>query len=105
MLELPPGKYQYSLKLAGRPAGSNSVEVTAGRCLGFDDRPRRRSIVAADLLIRHLADAAADCAVTRNRTGRDHAFPRSGLAGSKSRSSGGRTNARIMLFKARRIGL
>jgi hypothetical protein len=35
MLELPPGKYQYSLKLAGRPAGSNSVEVTADDAWGL----------------------------------------------------------------------
>ena len=35
MLELPPGKYQYSVKLAGRPAKSDSVEVTANDAWGF----------------------------------------------------------------------
>ncbi|MGH6709817.1 MAG: hypothetical protein ACREEK_12685 [Bradyrhizobium sp.] len=35
MLELPPGKYQYSLKLAGRPAKSDTVEVTADDAWGM----------------------------------------------------------------------
>ena len=35
MLELPPGKYQYSLKLAGRPAKSDTVEVTADDAWGI----------------------------------------------------------------------
>ncbi|CAN7628591.1 hypothetical protein LJR220_005831 [Bradyrhizobium sp. LjRoot220] len=35
MLELPPGKYQYSVKLAGRLARSESVEVTANDAWGF----------------------------------------------------------------------
>ena len=35
MLELPPGKYQYALKLAGRPAKNNSVEVTADDAWGL----------------------------------------------------------------------
>jgi hypothetical protein len=35
MLELPPGKYQYSVRLAGRPAKNNTVEVTAGDAWGL----------------------------------------------------------------------
>lgn len=35
MLELPPGKYQYSLKLAGRPAKNDTVEVTADDAWGM----------------------------------------------------------------------
>jgi len=35
MLELPPGKYPYSVKLAGRPAKTDTVEVTAGDAWGF----------------------------------------------------------------------
>ena len=35
MLELPPGKYQYALKLAGRPAKNSSVEVTADDAWGL----------------------------------------------------------------------
>ena len=35
MLELPPGKYQYSLKLAGRPAKTDTVEVTADDAWGM----------------------------------------------------------------------
>jgi len=35
MLELPPGKYQYALKLAGRPARNNTVEVTADDAWGL----------------------------------------------------------------------
>ena len=35
MLELPPGKYQYSLKLAGRPARNDTVEVTADDAWGM----------------------------------------------------------------------
>ena len=35
MLELPPGKYQYSVKLAGRPAKNNTVEVTADDAWGL----------------------------------------------------------------------
>jgi hypothetical protein len=31
MLELPPGKYPYSVKLAGRPARNNTVEVTGSK--------------------------------------------------------------------------
>ena len=35
MLELPPGKYQYALKLAGRPAKNNTVEVSADDAWGL----------------------------------------------------------------------
>ncbi len=35
MLELPPGKYPYALKLAGRPAGNNTIEVTADDAWGL----------------------------------------------------------------------
>jgi hypothetical protein len=35
MLELPPGKYRYSLKLAGRPAKNDTVEVTADDAWGM----------------------------------------------------------------------
>jgi hypothetical protein len=35
MLELPPGKYQYSLRLAGRPAKNNTIEVSAGDAWGL----------------------------------------------------------------------
>ena len=29
VLELPPGKYRYSMKVAGRPARNDTIEVTA----------------------------------------------------------------------------
>jgi len=35
MLELPPGKYPYALKLAGRPAKNNTVEVSADDAWGL----------------------------------------------------------------------
>lgn len=35
MLDVPPGKYPYTLKLAGRPARSDTVEVTAGDAWGL----------------------------------------------------------------------
>jgi len=35
MLELPPGKYTYSVKLAGRPARSNTVEIIADDAWGL----------------------------------------------------------------------
>jgi hypothetical protein len=35
MLELPPGKYQYSVRLAGRNARNDTVEVTAGDAWGL----------------------------------------------------------------------
>ncbi len=35
MLELPPGKYAYSVKLAGRPARNNTVEVTVDDAWGL----------------------------------------------------------------------
>jgi hypothetical protein len=35
MLELPPGKYQYALRLAGRPAKNNTLEVTADDAWGL----------------------------------------------------------------------
>jgi hypothetical protein len=35
MLELPPGKYQYSLRLAGHPAMNDSVEVSADDAWGL----------------------------------------------------------------------
>jgi hypothetical protein len=35
MLELPPGKYPYSVKLAGRPAKSDTVEITADDAWGM----------------------------------------------------------------------
>jgi hypothetical protein len=34
-LELPPGKYQYSLKVAGRPARNNAIEVAADDSWGL----------------------------------------------------------------------
>jgi hypothetical protein len=34
-LELPPGKYRYSLKVAGRPARSNEIEVAADDTWGL----------------------------------------------------------------------
>ena len=34
MLDLPPGKYTYSVKVAGRPARSDSIEVTADDAWG-----------------------------------------------------------------------
>ena len=35
MLELPPGKYSYSVKLAGRPARNDTVEVSADDAWGM----------------------------------------------------------------------
>jgi hypothetical protein len=35
MLDVPPGKYPYTLKIAGRPARSDTVEVTAGDAWGL----------------------------------------------------------------------
>jgi hypothetical protein len=32
---LPPGKYQYALKVAGRPAKNNTLEVTADDAWGL----------------------------------------------------------------------
>jgi hypothetical protein len=34
MIDLPPGKYQYALKIAGRPARSNQIEIGAGDTWG-----------------------------------------------------------------------
>ena len=34
-LELPPGKYQYSLKVAGSPARNNAIEVAADDAWGL----------------------------------------------------------------------
>ena len=34
-LDLPPGKYRYSVKVAGRPAGSNEIEVAADDAWGL----------------------------------------------------------------------
>ncbi len=35
MLDLPPGKYAYSVKVAGRPARNDTVEVTADDAWGL----------------------------------------------------------------------
>jgi hypothetical protein len=35
MLDLPPGKYQYTLKVAGGPARSNQIEIDAGDTWGL----------------------------------------------------------------------
>jgi hypothetical protein len=35
MLDLPPGKYKYSLKVAGRPARSETIELAAGDAWGL----------------------------------------------------------------------
>jgi hypothetical protein len=35
MLDLPPGKYQYSLKLAGRPARNDTIDIAAGDAWGL----------------------------------------------------------------------
>ena len=35
MLDLPPGKYQYSLKMAGRPARSDTIDIAAGDAWGL----------------------------------------------------------------------
>jgi hypothetical protein len=34
-LELPPGKYQYSLKVAGGPARNNQIEIAADDAWGL----------------------------------------------------------------------
>jgi hypothetical protein len=34
MINLPPGKYQYALKIAGRPARNNQIEIRAGDTWG-----------------------------------------------------------------------
>ncbi|HEX9209918.1 MAG TPA: hypothetical protein VF901_05365 [Bradyrhizobium sp.] len=34
-LDLPPGKYQYSLKVAGRPARNDTIEIAAGDAWGL----------------------------------------------------------------------
>jgi len=34
-LDLPPGKYQYSLKIAGGPARSNQIEIAADETWGL----------------------------------------------------------------------
>jgi hypothetical protein len=34
-LDLPPGKYRYSVKVAGRPAGSNEIEIAADDTWGL----------------------------------------------------------------------
>ena len=39
MLDLPPGKYQYSLKVAGRPARNETVELAAGDAWGLTVGP------------------------------------------------------------------
>ena len=35
MLDLPPGKYQYSLKMPGRPARSDTIDIAAGDAWGL----------------------------------------------------------------------
>lgn len=35
MLDMPPGKYQYSLKMAGRPARNDTIEIAAGDAWGL----------------------------------------------------------------------
>ncbi|MGW1418486.1 hypothetical protein ACWAT4_00025 [Bradyrhizobium manausense] len=35
MLDLPPGKYQYALKIAGRPARNEAIELVAGDAWGL----------------------------------------------------------------------
>jgi hypothetical protein len=35
MLDLPPGKYQYSLKVAGRPVQGDAIEVAADDTWGL----------------------------------------------------------------------
>jgi hypothetical protein len=35
MLDLPPGKYQYSLKMAGRPARNDTIDIAAGDAWGL----------------------------------------------------------------------
>ncbi|SFN89849.1 hypothetical protein SAMN05216330_101874 [Bradyrhizobium sp. Ghvi] len=35
MLDLPPGKYQYSLKMAGRPARNETINIAAGDAWGL----------------------------------------------------------------------
>ena len=34
-LDLPPGKYRYSVKVAGQPAGSNEIEIAADDTWGL----------------------------------------------------------------------
>lgn len=35
MLDLPPGKYQYALRLSGRPARTEALTVAAGEAWGL----------------------------------------------------------------------
>jgi hypothetical protein len=35
MLDLPPGKYPYSLKMAGRPARNDTIDIAAGDAWGL----------------------------------------------------------------------
>ena len=53
MLDLPPGKYQYSVKVAGRPAGNDTIEIAADDAWGLMVAPERRSAAAADVLSAH----------------------------------------------------
>ena len=60
-LELPPGKYRYSLKVAGEPArAATTIETRGRRRLGPDGCPGRRGDAAARLL-RRSAAAARHC--------------------------------------------
>ena len=56
MLDLPPGKYQYSLKMAGRPARNDTIDIAAGDAWGLMVGPTRRGAAAADVLSRRAAD-------------------------------------------------
>ncbi len=51
MLDLPPGKYQYSLKIAGPPgAQRHQIDIAAGDAWGLMVGPTRRRAAAADVL-------------------------------------------------------
>jgi hypothetical protein len=44
MLDLPPGKYFYSVKVAGRPARNDTVEVTADDTWGLMVAPNGEAL-------------------------------------------------------------
>jgi len=59
-LDLPPGKYQYSVKVAGRPAGNSEIEIAADDTWGLMVAPGWRRDAATGVL-RQSAAALGLC--------------------------------------------
>ena len=59
MIDLPPGKYRYALKIAGGPVRDNRIEIGAGETWGLMVGPDRRRAPVADVLSSRVISACS----------------------------------------------